>query len=66
MHAVLTLRYKQQRYLSVCHVDVQRGEKETIDNFTKWKEKLPIDPKAIDAKIKQEIDEEKTRATADI
>jgi len=58
-HIDLVLMQREQ-YLNL------RGEKETIDNFTKWKEKLPIDPKAIDAKIKQEIDEEKTRATADI
>ena len=66
MHIVCTLWYKEERCLNTCYVHVQRGEQETIENFIKWKEKFPINKDAIDAKIKQEIDDEKTRATADI
>merc|ERR1712072_865820 len=51
---------QREKYLNL------RGQKETIDNFIKWKEKFPINKEAIQAKIQQEIDDEKTRATADI
>ena len=45
---------------------MQRGQNETIDKFIKWTEKFPIDEAAIAARIQQELDDEKTRATADI
>jgi len=43
-----------------------RKQKETLENFLKWQGKVPIDKVAIDAKIKQELDDEKTRAVANI
>jgi len=43
-----------------------RGQEETMEDFIKWNEKFPINKDAIDAKIRQEIDDEKTRATTSI
>jgi intraflagellar transport protein 80 len=43
-----------------------RKQEETLEIFLKWQGKIPIEKEAIDAKIKQELDDEKTRAIANI
>lgn len=58
-HVDTVLHYRQQ----FLH---QNGKVEVIKLFITWNEKVPIDTKAIEAKVKQELESEQARATSEI